>query len=200
VWDIGQQTFYYNQNVTTAVTPTSDQIFSSHDGARWSMVSSAETGDDPAYRSSFTAHCTSNDCLDNRGQNVPDGVMCNDVKKQVTIKPVAPPITFYDSGTHSFDFASGDPSETWGSSEIKVTPLPASAIAPGFTMSIPGLKKVFCVAGYNGIYMAGGSPDLDGTTGAVALSVDGGKTWSMFATFPSAVTTMIAAPEKGALP
>jgi hypothetical protein len=48
--------------------------------------------------------------------------------------------------------------------------------------------------------MAGGSPDLDGTTGAVALSVDGGKTWSMFATFPSAVTTMIAAPEKGALP
>jgi hypothetical protein len=56
------------------------------------------------------------------------------------------------------------------------------------------LQKVFCVAGADGILMAGGSPDKDGGSGAVVLSLDKGQTWTTLAQHDSAVTTMSAAP------
>lgn len=191
VWNADNNSFYYDQN--KEIDGRTDQIFSSADGNSWGMISSTPS-EDSGYRSSFPSYCTGNDCVDANGQNVPDGVMQYDKKSNITVKPTTPPIIGYSEGVPSWYFASAG--ETWGSSNVEVVQHDFAPGLPGHTstVSIPGVKKVFCVAGANGIFMAGGSADLSGDSGAVALSVDGGKTWAPFATYPNAVTTMIAAP------
>ena len=59
-------------------------------------------------------------------------------------------------------------------------------------VTVTGLKKVFCVAAGGGVLMAGGSPDLEGAKGAVAISFDQGVTWEDVASHDSPVTTMVA--------
>jgi hypothetical protein len=188
VWDKDDESFYYDQNIVLT-----DQIYSSKDGTGFSMAGSQGTGGDTGYRSPFEyKHCKGNDCFDELGQHVPDGVMVFDKNKNVTLRPKKPPVINYAQGLSSVGFASGDPQETWGSSEVEIVTETENGKETK-TVSITGLKKVFCVAGANGIYMAGGSPDLAGDTGAVVLSVDDGKTWDVLDTFASSVTTMVAA-------
>jgi hypothetical protein len=177
VWD--GSNFHYDQFYQEAAE-THEQIFSSSDGAGWSGGSGGF----------FPSFCTGNDCRDANGQNVPDGVMRYDTKTQIDVQPVNPPAIFYDTGRIEY--------RTYGTSTVKVTTHPpAGQIAAGFssTVSVPGIALVTCVAGCNGIFMAGGFVSSDGDgPGAVALSTDGGKTWTHFAGTSSGVTTMIAAP------
>jgi hypothetical protein len=191
VWDPDKSAFFYDQNHVLT-----DQIFQSSNGTGWSMVSSTPTEGDPDYKSEFLTHCARNDCVDEFGQHVPDGVMANG-QVAITAKPVKPPIINYAQGTTSIGVASGDPQETWGSDKVEITVtklVDAEPVVTKTTVAIPGLKKVFCVAGAGGFLMAGGSPDLNGDTGAVVLSLDQGTTWKVLATRASSVTTMVAAP------
>jgi hypothetical protein len=189
--------FYYDRSAGLK-----DEILSSPDGVTWSLVSSTNTDGDPAYRSTFPSFCTANDCFDARGQRVPDGVMRHDTATEVTMKPVLPPITFYEQGLHSFNISSDG--TTHGGSLVDVT-LPATDTTAAETVrvSIPGIQKVTCVAGVNGFWMAGGfvGQDID-AAGAVVFSVDDGATWNSLGTTPegkpigsttAGVVTMIAA-------
>jgi hypothetical protein len=153
------------------------------------MDSSEATGGSPDFQSAFEPHCSNNDCFDDRGQHVPDGVMVYDTKKQITVKPVQPPTTLYEQGLHNY---------ANGTSDIEVIQHPPGGkITVGFssTITVPGVAMVFCAAGANGIYMAGGAADAEGNTGAVAISTDSGQTWTPFGNYPLPVTTMVAAPE-----
>jgi hypothetical protein len=167
--------FHYDQTHGDDSGPH-EQIFSSSSGAGWSQSG--------GY---FPSFCTSNDCLDAKGQNVPDGVMANDTKTQTAAQPVNPPAISYDTGI--IDYA------TNGTDKVKVTVVPPEGFSS--TASMPGIAIVTCVAGCNGIFMAGGYSHVDDSgegPGAVVLSTDGGKTWKPFASTPTGVVTMIAAP------
>ena len=100
--------FFYDQNVSL-----NDQVYKSLDGLVWAQVSSTPTKDvDPdTYKSAFLTHCAGNDCTDELGQHVPDGVMS--APGAITAKPLQPPIINYVQGTHSFSFSSGDPSDLY---------------------------------------------------------------------------------------
>jgi hypothetical protein len=205
VWH--EDSFFYDQVISQNKSQDiSEQIFSSSDGLGWGMISSNDTGASPDYVSDFPpSYCSQNDCLDNKGQHVPDGVMANDPPpssindpvpptppKKLTANPVLPPIINYWNGTSSVAFSSDG--ETWGGSDVRIVQIDDNGSQQTAIVSIPGLQKVFCVAGADGILMAGGSPDKDGGSGAVVLSLDKGQTWTMLAQHDSAVTTMSAAP------
>jgi hypothetical protein len=193
VWDKNNNAFFYDQNDAAAAN---EQIFRSSDGASWTQVSSTSTEDaDPdTYKSAFLPHCATNDCIDEKGQHVPDGVMS--IPGDKTAKPVKPPIINYALGTSSVGIAYGDPLETWGSAEIQISVKTIESdgkpVTSTKTISVTGVKKVFCVAIADGILMAGGAADIAGETGAVALSFDMGATWKTIANRASPVTTMVA--------
>lgn len=177
VWNPDKSSFYYDQ-FSGGVGGSGEEVFSSSDGTGWGRSGAG-----------FVDQCVNNDCFDSLGQHVPDGVMQYDLKTQTTAKPDLPPTIFYDSGAVSYDPGSGD--------VIVTKHPPGGQITVGFssTVSMPGIGRVTCVAGYNGIFMAGGYTNDSGEgPGAVALSVDGGATWSFFAGTSTGVTTMIAAP------
>jgi hypothetical protein len=203
VWNEDNNSFFYDQCLATDIV--SEQILSSSDGLGWSVISSNETGASSDYISEFPpSYCNQNDCLDALGQHVPDGVMANDPpplsinapppksSKKLTANPVLPPIINYWNGTSSVAFSSDG--ETWGGSDVRIVQIDDKGSQQTAIVSIPGLQKVFCVAGADGILMAGGSPDKDGGSGAVVLSLDKGQTWTTLAQHDSAVTTMSAAP------
>jgi hypothetical protein len=186
VWDKKNNAFFYDQN-----DALKDQVFESSDGVSWAEVSSTPTeGADPdTYKSAFLPHCEGNDCFDERGHHVPDGVMS--APSAVTAKPVKPPIINYADGTSTVSFASGDPLETWGSGQVQVTEETVDSTGTK-TVSVPGVPKVFCVAVSGSLIMAGGAADIAGENGAVAISLDLGVTWKTIAGHDSPVTTMVA--------
>jgi hypothetical protein len=60
------------------------------------------------------------------------------------------------------------------------------------TIEIPGMHTLMCIAGANGILMAGGFPDSSLATGVVVYSFDNGVTWKVLTTTPRGVITMTA--------
>lgn len=188
VWN--SESFYYDQYFNGA-----DQIFKSSDGKSWSMISSTAIDDPSSYRSDFSdTYCVDNDCLDERGQHVPDGVMDSDGDK-VTMQPEQPPIAFYGNGYHSFNISSEG--ETYGSSRVKIkiieTDEGGHETTKESTVSIPGIAKVMCVGGVNDIWMAGGFKGLDSDGGgAVAMSTDRGTTWTSVINTPQPILTLSA--------
>jgi hypothetical protein len=114
-----------------------------------------------------------------------------DFNLKTSVEPVSPPTIFYKDGQISYTSP--------GSSDVivKLYPPAGRIAAPvdSTIMTMPGIGLVTCAAAYNGIMMAGGYVSSDGTgPGAVALSVDDGRTWKPFAGTSTGVTTMIAAP------
>lgn len=192
VWDDDEKAFYYDQNDHQTGDPF-DQIFRSSDGTGWSMVSSTPTHGADGYVSAFLSHCAGNDCIDNRGQHVPDGVM-GAAGSITAAKPVKPPIINYALGDTTIGTATGG--ETWGSDQVEVTvetvDTDGAPVTTTTIVTVTGVQKVFCVAVAAGIIMAGGAADIAGETGAVALSFDHGVTWRMLAERASPVTTMVA--------
>jgi hypothetical protein len=191
VWDKDKNAFFYDQN-----NNLNDQIFQSANGESWANVSSTSTKDvDPStYTSKFLPHCADNDCTDDFGQHVPDGVMST--PGSVTAKPVRPPSISYVNGASTIGSLTGEPPETPGAAEIMITVETTDShgtpIISTKIVSVPGVPKVFCVAVVNGVIMAGGSADKTSDSGAVAISFDLGVTWKAVARRASCVTTMIA--------
>lgn len=200
VWDSTKHSFYYDQNYSefhphTGAGQSLDQIFSSANGTTWRMGSSTQITAD--YQSAFPVLCSSNDCLDQRGQHVPDGVMTKDEEestdetKKTTMKPTKPPVVSYLGG--------GGVSYDDGKNTVEVTreveDSDGGTKTERATVAIPGVGCVTCVAGHNGIYMAGGFVDANDieSKGAVAISIDDGKTWQLLAHTANGVTTMVAA-------
>ena len=131
--------FYYDQFFTENFVVggvTQDQIFRSYDGTSWGMVSDEDTGGSGFYESRFPFYCIGNDCLDSKGQHVPDGIMRHDQVKEITAQPVVPPTYFYGLG--QIDGASG-------TNEITITKLNAEGVTVSDTVTMPGIANVFCV-------------------------------------------------------
>jgi hypothetical protein len=197
VWDPAAKKFLYDQNHHIVIfsgaagepgtTSLLDQVFSSPDGQSWGMISSTETWADPGYRSSFPNYCTHNSLLDANGLSVPDGFAWQDriihaSGLQSSATPPAPDI----------DYAQGLINYAYGSNSASIV---QGALNQSFTVSIPGIATLTCLAGAGGILLAGGfltnNPD-DPTSGpgTVACSQDGGKTWRVLATTPRGVITI----------
>ena len=92
----------------------------------------------------------------------------------------------YGVGDLSFQGSSGG--ETYGSSAIAIKD---ELLSASFTKSMP-FPKVFGVAGIHNIWMAAGSSDAEGTSGALAASTDRGQTWTVYAAPAGAVHTIVA--------
>lgn len=197
VWNAKRKSFYYDQFESIQPTISSDQIFGSSHGQSWTAVSSTgTTPGDNTYRSAFPdTYCVDNDCLDDLGNHVPDGVMDND-NDRVTMQPEKPPISTYSNGGHSFNFSSGG--QTYGSNKVRIKITEETGDGKKTTesiVSIPGVAKVMCVGGVNDIWMAGGFKGLDfDGGGAVAMSVDRGQTWKSVINTPQPILTLSAAP------
>jgi hypothetical protein len=199
VWNSQRNSFFYDENSSTsgAGGETIEKIFSSSSGSSWSAISSTPiSGED--YKSVYPpTYCKDNDCFDALGQHVPDGVMDEELDK-IKMQPEQPPTTFYENGTHSFSFSSGDEG-TDGSNKvkIKITTIDESGTknVTQKTVAIPGIQKVMCVGGIGNTWMAGGfaGKDFDGG-GAVALTTDQGMTWKSIFSSPQPILTLSAAP------
>jgi hypothetical protein len=201
VWNDGKKSFFYDQlkSIGDGIGGynTFDQILGSSDGLSWTRISSTDTsGVDPSgYRSKYSdTYCAENDCLDEQGNHVPDGIMHNENDK-VTMQPEKPPISDYATGLHSFNSSSGG--ATYGSDKIKIkiTKIDedGTETTTESTVPIPGIKKVMCVGGGGDVWMVGGFKGLgfdDG--GAVAMTTDRGETWNSVIRTPQPILTLTA--------
>jgi hypothetical protein len=190
VWDPDSEAFYF-EVLKFEGSGTSamgfDTTFTSKDGSSWGEGNKVSTGFDPSYRSSFPpTYCSHNDCFDADGNHVPDGVMKHDLDAKLTAKPEQPPIINYGTGGHSFDSSSGG--VTYGGPGIEIND---ELLLETFSRSMP-FPKVFGVAGIHNIWMAAGSNDMAGDSGAVATSIDRGKTWTQFAAPAGGIHTIVA--------
>jgi hypothetical protein len=181
VWKPSANQFYYDENyeilhIHTGAFSHQENIFSSSDGVSWGAFSSTEVGAD--YISPFPSYCVHNNCVDESGQHVPDGVICQNATDKIVVRPVDPGL---------WDYASGN-RVTGNSGSVEIVD---SAAGITLTKSMPGIAIVTCAAGAGGVLMAGGYT-ADSSSGAIAYSLDGGKTWRPLTTTPQPVTTMIA--------
>jgi hypothetical protein len=182
VWDPASEAFYFDVN-----RGNRDVTLMSKDGTDWGEISSVDTGGSADYRSAFPpTYCSQNDCFDDNGNNVPDGVMKHDLDAKLTIKPEQPPIISYGQGGHSFDSSSDG--VTYGGPGIVVND---EFLLKNFTTSVP-FPKVFGVAGLHNIWMAAGSNDQAGDSGALAASTDRGRTWTVYAAPAGGIHTIVA--------
>jgi hypothetical protein len=187
VWDPANKSFYYDQCYVTTTFETGaaplDQIFASPDGNSWDMVSSMATGAVSGFSSEFsTIHCAHNDCIDGFGQHVPDGVIWQDSLNKLVVRPPDPPAIDYGQARIGYP------------SDSAIVEIVDGKIGLTTTASIPGVATVNCVAGNSGVFLAGGAVTLgDNAPGAVASSIDGGKTWQPLFSTRSSVVTMVAA-------
>ena len=165
--------FYFDQymirgGLPQVNTPTGtnqwrhDQIYRSLDGVTWTGPISDEQiwyGAEPGeWRSVFPpTYCAHNNCIDTLEQNVPDGFMRNDTRREVLMRPKVPITINY-----------GIPSFVYGTSNVVEKIVRSSP--PIFEVT-PSLTDVACVAGANGIWMAGGQH-------GAKLSFDAGATWT----------------------
>ena len=181
VWDPSRSAFFYDE-----IHDLQDNVYTSSDGAEWSLVGSTAITDSSEYRSAYPSlYCSHNDCVDDLGYHVPDGVMMLDPSGTLLIRPQQPPISNYGLGLHSYDTSSDD--VMYGNDAVEV-------VSPNsFKLNtIPGISIVTCVAGVNGFWLAGGFVGKNFGPGSVAISYDNGETWSTLAGTSGGVLTMVA--------
>jgi len=179
--------FYHDQRVARpgmaqVMTPTGfnqwvhEQVYRSPTGETWEGPISDDQiwygAETMGYRSVFPpSYCTHNNCKDTLDQNVPDGFM--NVSKNALMRPKTPITINY--GIPSFDYGESNVIE-------KLVPSIVNII-------VPVLEFVDCVAGANGIWMAGGR------SGA-AISFDVGATWTKIPFIDDSVRSISAAPQQ----
>jgi len=147
-----------------------EYIYHSANGESWSGSAMGQTYDEHlGYRSPFPpAHCTHHNSFDPIGQNVPDGYM--DALRAVTMRPKQPPLFEYSVGVI------GEQENTF----LPWTPSPVVQVTTAdgtVERTVPGFSAVYCVAGANNIWMAGGIR-TDEAGAALALSFNNGATWT----------------------
>lgn len=192
VWSDNDNAFFHDQrfarpaadqvNTPTGVTPWAhEQIYRSPDGEAWdgSPISDEQIwygAETMGYRSEFPpTYCVQNNCKDTLDQNVPDGFMRDDTAKEILMRPKTPITINY-----------GIPSFTFGESNVIEKIVPSQ---PVVNVSVSPLAFVDCVAGANGIWMAGGR------SGA-AISFDAGATWTKIPFVDDSVRSISAAPSQ----
>jgi hypothetical protein len=188
VWDPDSSAFYYNQwyflieDTGAGEVQLFEQVFSSSDGISWGRISN--TGipvNSTGYRSSYPpSYCRQNDCIDQFGQNVPDGIMGHDPVTKITVKPVAPTVNDYSSG--SVDYPTNPSNEIIVADENNLAPV---------TVAISDIGWTTCAAAAQGVLVAAGTVDA-GQSGAIVVSLDRGLTWELLHATPDPVLTVVA--------
>lgn len=192
VWSKNGNAFFHDQRMVKpglqgVHTPTGvntwvhEQVYRSLNGEIWdgSPVSDEQVwygAETMGYRSEFPPiYCAHNDCKDTLGQNVPDGFMHDDTARKILMRPKTPATIYY-----------GVPDITDSASNVVQKVVEGK---PVIELTVRSLSDVSCIAGANGIWVAGGS---DGA----AISFDDGQTWTKITFVDDTVMGISAAPSQ----